>query len=136
MVKFIGVLGVGASIVILLTLLWPRFSPNPRPAPLEKIHDILLSTEIGKNAANVLGVSDDQSVVPLTPQSVSQQIIMSVRNRVSDVIITNAVRIISQRFKDLPIDQQEKVINAFSQAISEPTSVEASPSQNLSNPAQ
>jgi hypothetical protein len=133
MVKFLTVLGIGFVVISLAALLWPRFSPNPRPSALEKLHAFLLSTPAGQNAANVLGVSDDATVLPLTPSSISQQITDSVHSRISSVIITNFVRIISSRFKDLPIQDQEKVLNEFSKVFSQPQEATASPTQNLPN---
>lgn len=135
MVKFLSVLGSVLVVLSFATLMWPRFSPNPRPEPLQKLHDMLLTTTLGKNAANVLGVADDHTVIPLTPQSISQQVITSIRTRVSDVVITHAVREITKRFRDLPIQDQAKVLEEFTKAVTE-TEATASPTQQLSNPSE
>ncbi len=137
MAKFLGVFGGALLVCCFVALIWPRFSPSPRPKPLQQLHDFLLTTPVGQNAANVLGVSDDQTVLPLTPQSISQQIINNIHTRVSDVVITHAVREISKRFRDLPIQDQEKVIEQFTKAVSEGfPEASSSPSQNLPDSTQ
>lgn len=133
MAKFIGVLGSVFLIASFVSLIWPRISPNARPKPLQQLHDMLLQTPVGQNAANVLGVSDDQTVLPLTPQSITKQIVDTIHTRVSDVIITHAVREITKRFKDLPTQDQEKVLDQFSKAVNDAI---PSPAQDLPNGSQ
>jgi hypothetical protein len=117
MAKFVSVLGIVLLALVALSLLWPRISPYPRPEPLTRLHNILVATPIGENAANVLGVSDEAQVVPLTPQTIVQSILDSVKTRVTDVLITHAVRGIMSRFSQLSPGEQTRILDAISQSM-------------------
>jgi hypothetical protein len=119
MLKFIGVLGVLFVIASCITLVWPGINPNPRPEPLARLHEMLMKTSLGQHAANVLGVSDEHPLTPLTAHSIGQEILRSFQARVSNVVITHAIREIAKRFKDLPVEEQQRVLEEFSSAIDE-----------------
>jgi hypothetical protein len=119
MVKFISVAGIAFFLIISITMLWPRFMTMPRPVPLARLYEIIVQTSPGQQAANVLGVSDDASVIVISPKEVVTQITSSVKTRISNVIITHAVREITKRFKDLPVKTQEKVLEELSKGISQ-----------------
>ncbi|KKU80876.1 MAG: hypothetical protein UY08_C0007G0014 [Candidatus Gottesmanbacteria bacterium GW2011_GWA1_47_8] len=46
------------------SIIWPKFSNQPRPEPLEQIHNVVKDTSLGKSFATILGVSS-QSAEPL-----------------------------------------------------------------------
>lgn len=135
MVKFLSVAGILAIVVISITMLWPRFSPFPRPLPLAKLHEIILKTQPGQQAANVLGVSDDATVSIISPQVILSQVSSAVRTRISNVVITHAVRAITKRFKDLPPQTQEKVLEELAKGLAESQQGEL-PSQDLPQATQ
>ena len=119
MVKFISVLGIVILLACAAALLWPRLTSNPRPEPLTRLHDLLVSTSVGSNAANVLGVSDEAQVVPLTPQRVMQQVGDGIKARVTDIIITNVVREIMSKFSQLPQNEQERILDAIGKSMNQ-----------------
>jgi hypothetical protein len=117
MVKFVSVMGVILFVAVLLSLLWPRISPYPRPEPLTRLRSILVAIPQGQKVANVLGVSDESQVTPLTPQKIMQGIVDSVKARITDVVITHAVREIMSRFSQLSPGEQTRILDAISQSL-------------------
>jgi hypothetical protein len=116
--KFTIVLLAACLFVGGLALLWPRFFDTPRPEPLGQINLIIRGTPQGQHMANVLGVSDEASVVKLSPAALVERGVTDTRNRVTDVLITHASRIIIERFSTLPDDQQQRILEALSSALS------------------
>lgn len=133
MKKFVSVVGIGIIVVSLLSLLWPRITNQPRPEFLSRYRSFLLATSVGQQAATVLGVSNEASVAPFSLTTASDSVRTVVKQRVNDVILTHAIREISKRFKELPAENQSKVLEALTTAVTEP---EASPSQDLAQPTQ
>ncbi len=113
MIKFILVAAVSGVMVGLVSLLWPRFTAKSRPAPLEKVHDVVLGTQIGQQAAETLGVSSPSAVTPINPQQIVQSVVQSVvttiERRTQEVVITNAVKQLSGQFDQLPQDQKQQI---------------------------
>jgi hypothetical protein len=128
MAKFVSVVGIVLLVSVVLSLLWPRISPYPRPEPLTRLHDILLATSAGKQAAEVLGVSDEARAVPLTPQNIVEDIVHTARSRVTDVVITHAVREIIARFSRLSPSEQTRILDAISQSMNASSSAASSTS--------
>lgn len=133
MSRFLFVLIIVVLSVTCLTLMWPRFFETPRPQALDRLNTILRGTTVGQQAANVLGVSDEQSINRLSPQVVLSESVQASRNYVTDVIITHASRLIIDRFSSLPEAQQQKILEAMSHALSKPS---VSPSQDLPEATQ
>lgn len=116
--KFTIVLLAACLFVAGLALLWPRFFDTPRPEPLGQINLIIRGTPQGQHMAQVLGVSDETSVIKLSPQALVERGVMETRNRVTDVLITHASRIIIEKFSTLPDPQQQRILEALSSALS------------------
>lgn len=133
MAKFVSVFGIVILVAVVLSLLWPRISPYPRPEPLTRLHNILVATPVGGQAAQVLGVSDDATVVPLTPQGILQGVVDSVKVRVTDVVITHAVREIISRFSQLSPEEQTRILDAISQSMNASSSASGSQSAVTKN---
>jgi hypothetical protein len=102
------------------SLMWPRLSDKPRPKVLQDIHDLVLKTSVGQNAANVLGVSDESNVQKLDFGVMASTAVTNtktaVQNRVRTVVVTNAVNQLNRQFDNLSEDQKTYV----RQAICEP----------------
>lgn len=122
MAKFVSVFGIALIALVLVTLLWPRFSDAPRPQPLARLNEIIRGTPAGQNAAAVLGVSTDENVQKLTPQVIIGSIVTAAENRALDIVITNVVRTITQRFRDLPQEHQKRILEAIGQSLDAVTS--------------
>lgn len=95
------------------SLMWPRLSDKPRPKVLQNVHDLVLRTEVGQNAANVLGVSDEANVQKINFGEIASRAVgnarTAVQNRVRTVVVTNAVNSLSRRFDALPVEQKEQI---------------------------
>jgi hypothetical protein len=128
MVKFVSVIGIVLVVAAALSLLWPRISPYPRPEPLTRLHNILVATPLGEHAAAVLGVSDEAHVVPITPQGFIQGVVNTLEERLTDVVITHAVREIMARFSQLSPEEQTRILDAISQSMNASSSATSSSS--------
>lgn len=102
------------------SLMWPRLTDKPRPKVLADVHDLVLRTQVGQNAANVLGVSDEANVQKINFEEIAYTMVNSaktaVQNRVRTVVVTNAVNQLNRQFENLTDDQKIYV----RQAICEP----------------
>ncbi len=110
----------------LASLLWPRFSDQPRPAALNQIRDMVMRTPLGFQTATVLGVSDESNLQRFNMQSTMGDLTASaasaVQQRAQTILTIQAVKQLSQQFKQLPPDQQEQIKQIICQpeAIPEP----------------
>ncbi len=99
------------------SLLWPRLTDRPRPKLLQDVHDMVLRTPAGQEAANVLGVSDEAHIVPINPgqivASAANGVKTAVSNRIQKVIVGNAVNQLSRQMNNLSPEQQEYVKEAI-----------------------
>jgi len=102
------------------SLMWPRLSDKPRPKLLQNVHDLVMKTTAGQNAANVLGVSDEANVQKLDFGQMASSAVLgaktAVQDRVRTVVVTNAVNQLNRQFDNLSDDQKIYV----RQAICEP----------------
>ncbi len=108
--KFIGVLLFAVVAVALVSLAWPLFTTQPRPEPLTKVRDLVIGTTVGQNVAAVLGVQDEQQVMPIDPStvasSVAQSAVTAVEKRATDVLVTHATRELVNGFNQLSPEQK------------------------------
>jgi len=77
---------VSATILVLISLLWPRLTTNPRPSVLQTVHDYALKTPIGIQTASVLGVSDESAVEPINPEQLVLDVVTETQDAVSERI--------------------------------------------------
>jgi hypothetical protein len=95
------------------SLAWPRLTTQTRPKLLQEVHDVVMKTQAGKQAANVLGVSDETSVEPINIGQILGSAIegvkMSVQNRVQTIIVGNAVNQLRAQFDKMPENQKEQI---------------------------
>ena len=119
--RFILALSVAVTALGSGSLLWPRLTDQPRPKFLQDVHDLVLRTSVGQNAADVLGVSDEANVQKIN----MGQMIMgavgnaktAIQNRVRTIVVTNAVNQLNRQFDNLSDEQKTYV----QQAVCEPT---------------
>lgn len=104
------------------SLVWPRVTNAPRPQLLQEVHDAVIKTPQGEQAAQVLGVSTDENVQPINLGQVAGTIgnaIKSAAQRRAQTIITaQIVGQLSNGYDKLPKDQQQ----ALQQIICKPAS--------------
>lgn len=98
----------GASIV------WPKLTNQPRPESLSKIHQIVMGTPVGQPFANILGVSSDMKIEPLNVASAATDIASglmgTVRERIAQLVVTQAVRQLVAQVDNLPPQQKVQVV--------------------------
>jgi hypothetical protein len=115
------------------SLAWPRFTTQERPKLLQEVHDVALKTPIGREAASVLGVTDESQVEPFNFGSIIYSIVDSARaaaqNRAQTVIVGNAVNQLKGQFDQLSSDQKDLIRQAIcqpldSESVSSPSATE------------
>ena len=107
---------LGASVVIsLASLLWPKVSAEPRPPVLSKVREMVVSTDIGKNAAQVLGVTDEANTVPVQIGSfvagTANAAIDSVTRSAQHAVTARLLETLAGQFNGLP-DEDKKAFRA------------------------
>lgn len=108
-----------ATIVLVLmttigsSMLWPRFTRQPRPAILEQVHDAVIKTPAGQSTAQILGVSDERNIEPFTVSGVANSIVTSVttavRERAAVVISYQIVNQLINQYQKISPEQQQYV---------------------------
>lgn len=113
MVKFVLVLFFSALIVSGVSLLWYKFTPRERPATLQTVHDLVTQTQVGKEAARVLGVSDDGATQPLNFSTVASTVAGSmtsaVGNAAQEIVARQITTQIVGQYQHLSQDQQQYI---------------------------
>lgn len=113
MIKFIAIGLVSAGAMSVVSLVWPKLTLKPRPVPLQQIHDVVLGTKIGEQAAQTLGVADEAKVTPINPSavvaSVASSLVATAEKRVQQVVVENAVKQLTNQFDQLPQDQKQQI---------------------------
>ncbi len=113
MIKFLAVGLLLLATIGIVSLAWPRFTTQPRPAPLEKVHEIVLGTEMGQEAAQTLGVASPSGIAPINPgqivQSVVQSVVTTVERRTQEVVVQNATKQLTSQFDQLPPEQKQQI---------------------------
>ncbi len=112
-IKYTLVAIAGAAVVSVVSILWPKFTEKPQPQALEAVRNTVLGTEIGKNTAEFLGVTD-ASVQPLnlsdTVSSVAGVVTSSVEQKVQQIVSDQVAAQVIKQYQQLPVKQQEQVV--------------------------
>lgn len=111
--NFIIALAIATASLVSGSLLWPRLTTQQRPKLLQEVHDVALKTSIGKETANVLGVSDETHIQPISIGQMTYSLVdtakAAVQKRVQTVIVGNAVNQLNSQFDRLPIEQKKQI---------------------------
>jgi hypothetical protein len=103
------------------SLAWPRITTQPRPKLLQDVKNIVIKTSVGKETANVLGVSDEAHVAPINLGQVAAgaagQVKTMIQNRVQAIIVGNAVNQLHQQFERLSPDQKKQIQQSICQPL-------------------
>ncbi len=112
-IKFVLVAIASGAAVSLVSIVWPRLTAKPIPAPLQSVQDVVLGTEIGQQTAETLGVASPSAVTPIDPkqvvQSTIQTVVTTIERRTQEVIVENAVKQLSNQFDQLPQEQKQQI---------------------------
>jgi hypothetical protein len=116
--QFVLALAVATTSLASGSLIWPRLTTQARPKLLQDVHDIVLKTQAGKQ---VLGVSDEAHVEPINPGQIVSTAIngvkTAVQNRVTTIVVGNAVNQLSSQFERLPREQKVYIQEALCKPI-------------------
>ncbi len=102
---------LGSAVVIsIASLVWPKVTTQPRPKQLTQVREIVMQTQAGKNMAEVLGVTDEATVKPMSVGEFVQEQASAMVSNVADSAqhaVTSQVLIqLSKKFSELPKDEQ------------------------------
>lgn len=128
MLRFVLTLFAAGVIVSGVAIAWPRLTSQPRPEPLTRVNDIVKNTPVGKNIANVLGISDNESVEPINIASVasslSASLIKAAEDRAARIVVTQAVRQLASQFDGLPENDKKQIQEFICKSSTESASLE------------
>jgi hypothetical protein len=124
--NFIVALAVAVASLVSGSLAWPRLTTVTRPKLLQEVHDIALTTSIGKQTANVLGVSDETNIQPLNIGQMTYSLVDSakaaIQKRAQTVIVGNAVNQLNSQFDRLPTEQKKQIQEILCKPLNNQTS--------------
>lgn len=112
-VQFFAVLLASAITLAGGSLLWYKVTKSPRPEILTKVHDVLLTSPVGKQAAGILGVEDESKVEPVNISSVAgsiaSSVATSVEKQVQNVVVGQVVTQIAKQYDGLSLEQKKQL---------------------------
>lgn len=118
-IKYALVTTLGAGIVAIASLVWPRFTTKPEPPVLEHVRDTVLGTEVGQSAASLLGVTD-KTIQPVsmtdTLSSVAGVVTSSVEQKVQQIVSDQVAAQVIKQYQQLPEKQQDRVVEMICKA--------------------
>lgn len=95
------------------SLAWPKFTNQPRPKELQVLHDAVLKTPAGQEAANVMGVTNADNVQPVNLGTVASSIGATIMNtlgqKASEVVANQAATVLLNQYKQLPLPAQQEL---------------------------
>lgn len=105
---------VGAAAAIsIASLLWPKFTTKPSPPALTQVRQAVEQTPLGKQAADVLGVSDNQPTAPVNIKdwAVAQgnAIVSNIAESASQVVVSQVAKQIVGQVSTLPDSQKTEL---------------------------
>lgn len=111
--KFLGVASFAATIISLGSLWWPKFTQQARPVPLQQVHDLVIKTDLGKQAAGILGVTDESGIEPINVASLAGEVVndllSNAQQKAQEVIITQTVKQLLQQIDQLTPEQKQQI---------------------------
>lgn len=109
------------------SLVWPRVTSAPRPQLLQQVHDSVIKTPIGSQAAQVLGVSDETKVEPVNLSnvagSIGNSIKSAVQKRAQTIIMAQVTQQLTNQYEKLPQDQKNQLQQIVCSPSSTPSAV-------------
>jgi hypothetical protein len=123
--RFIAGLLFTGVVLSLISIGWPRFTASSRPEFLQKVHDAVKDTPMGRQVSQVLGVSTEVPPKPIDVQSLLIQLkdwtAGKIQEKTDEIITRQAILQIKQRFNSL--NEKEKLI--LQTAICQPSTPSA-----------
>jgi hypothetical protein len=111
--KFIISLISTLVVVAGASLVWPKVTNYPRPEALTQVRNFVVTTDVGKNIAQTLGVQDETTVIPVNVGSVAGAAISSaaadVQQKASDAVTREILIQIVKKIETLAPDEQQSI---------------------------
>lgn len=113
MVRYIIVIFAALLAIVLISFLWPKFTTQPRPAPLEAVADVAENTVLGEQITKSLGVDKDTAVEPIniqkTATEITGKIISDMGEKATQVVANTVTTQIVKQIDQLPPTQQSQL---------------------------
>ena len=101
---------IGTSVVVsIASLLWPKFTSQPRPAPLEQVSTIVTRTPFDAKAAAFID--------PINVSSVAGSLAHEVQQKTQQAVVSTVVTQLAKEYGQLPQDQKKQ----FEEIVCKPT---------------
>lgn len=119
MLQYIVVTILAGAAIALASIAWPKFTTQPRPQPLQQVHDVVIKTQAGQEAENVLGVTENttEGGLPVSlndiAASVGATIVKGITDKTTEIISNQAALVIYNQYKQLPTPAQEELEKAI-----------------------
>lgn len=111
--QFILTLVSSVAVISGASLVWPLVTHAPSPEPLAKVREMVLQTDVGRQAAQTLGVSDMTNVEPINVSSVASDVVSNVvstaSQKVQDAATREIIIQVVKKIETLQPDQQEEI---------------------------
>jgi len=111
--QFVAALLIAGSTLGVTSLVWPRVSTDPRPPALQYVRDFVVTTPLGLQAAQILGVSDERDLAPTdlgsVVASVAGSVVTSVEQRAEQYVASRIADQFMNRLNALPVQQKQYV---------------------------
>ena len=103
----------GSAVVIsVVSLVWPRVTAQPRPKQLTQVREMVMQTDVGKNMAQVLGVTDEGGIKPVSVgEFVAEQatvVVSNVASSAQQAVTSQVLSQLAKKFTELPKEEQEQ----------------------------
>lgn len=112
-VRFFLIAGATASVVVSVALLWPRLTSRPRPEVLQAVRDTAITTPVGKEAAKILGVEEEEDAKPINVSDVAASVAgtlsSAVQEKTKEIIAQQVASQIASQYQQLPQAQQQEL---------------------------
>lgn len=69
LLQFLGAAFGAFAVVSFISIAWPRLSSDPRPEALTRVREAVIETSPGRSLSEVLGVTDETAVSPVSINS-------------------------------------------------------------------
>lgn len=110
-IKYALAATVGAGVVAIISLVWPRLTDQPQPQALEAVRNTVLGTEVGQSAAELLGVTNGKPLnLSDAVSSVAGVVTSSVEQKVQQIVSDQVAAQVVKQYQQLPVPQQDHVV--------------------------
>lgn len=115
--QFILTLGTTLAVISGASLVWPKVTDAPSPEPLTKVREMVLQTDLGKQAAQRLGLTEDGAGETVNVSSVAgavvTNVISGVGEKVQDAATKEIIIQVVRKIETLEPEQQQEIKKAI-----------------------